>query len=87
MAILFGSAYAAAPVAVCPTDRRLRRTALCLRSERVATCIDPKQSRPLLALGAKPADVGQTGVAESWHVLTDPQGNEFRLLHARIQAL
>lgn len=40
----------------------------------------------LLALGAKPADVGQTG-AESWHVLTDPEGNEFCLLHARIQPL
>ncbi|MEV0258096.1 VOC family protein [Streptomyces sp. NPDC050732] len=38
----------------------------------------------LLALGAKPADVGQTG-AESWHVLTDPEGNEFCLLRARIQ--
>ncbi|MFF0204296.1 VOC family protein [Streptomyces sp. NPDC005017] len=38
----------------------------------------------LLALGARPADVGQTG-AESWHVLADPEGNEFCLLHARIQ--
>ncbi|GAB1325771.1 VOC family protein [Streptomyces sennicomposti] len=38
----------------------------------------------LLALGATPADVGQTG-AESWHVLTDPEGNEFCLLRARIQ--
>lgn len=40
----------------------------------------------LLALGAKPADVGQTGT-ESWHVLADPEGNEFCLLRARIQAL
>lgn len=32
----------------------------------------------LLALGARPADVGQTG-AESWHVLADPEGNEFCL--------
>jgi hypothetical protein len=38
----------------------------------------------LLALGAKPADVGQTG-QESWHVLTDPEGNEFCLLRARLQ--
>ena len=33
----------------------------------------------LLALGAVPADVGQTG-DESWHVLADPEGNEFCLL-------
>ncbi|MEU5719704.1 VOC family protein [Streptomyces sp. NPDC020403] len=38
----------------------------------------------LLALGARPADVGQTG-QESWHVLADPEGNEFCLLRARIQ--
>ncbi|MFD0318949.1 VOC family protein [Streptomyces flavalbus] len=37
----------------------------------------------LLALGARPADVGQDGT-ENWHVLTDPEGNEFCLLHARI---
>jgi predicted enzyme related to lactoylglutathione lyase len=30
----------------------------------------------LLALGARPADVGQTG-EESWTVLADPEGNEF----------
>ena len=40
----------------------------------------------LLALGARPADVGQTGT-ESWHVLADPEGNEFCLLEARIQPL
>ncbi|WP_062350991.1 VOC family protein [Herbidospora yilanensis] len=37
----------------------------------------------LLALGAKPADVGQTG-EESWHVLADPEGNEFCLLRTRV---
>jgi catechol 2,3-dioxygenase-like lactoylglutathione lyase family enzyme len=37
----------------------------------------------LLALGAKPVDVGQTG-AESWHVLADPEGNEFCLLQRRV---
>jgi hypothetical protein len=37
----------------------------------------------LLALGARPADVGQTG-EESWHVLADPEGNEFCLLNSRI---
>ena len=30
----------------------------------------------LLDLGAVPADVGQTG-DENWHVLADPEGNEF----------
>ena len=38
----------------------------------------------LLALGARPAGVGQTG-AESWHVLADPEGNEFCLLRARLK--
>lgn len=37
----------------------------------------------LLSLGARPADVGQTG-AESWHVLADPEGNEFCLLRKRL---
>ncbi|MFD9500950.1 VOC family protein [Streptomyces sp. NPDC060035] len=40
----------------------------------------------LLALGARPADVGQTGTG-SRHVLTDPEGNEFCLLHTRLQPL
>ncbi|MCF3102335.1 VOC family protein [Streptomyces roseoverticillatus] len=38
----------------------------------------------LLALGAGPVDVGQTGT-ESWHVLADPEGNEFCLLHTRLK--
>lgn len=37
----------------------------------------------LLALGARQADVGQTG-EESWHVLADPEGNEFCLLRRRL---
>ncbi|WP_431936944.1 VOC family protein [Micromonospora sp. RP3T] len=40
----------------------------------------------LLKLGARPADVGQTG-EESWHVLADPEGNEFCLLKARLAPL
>ena len=36
----------------------------------------------LLDLGARPADVGQTG-EETWHVLQDPEGNEFCLLRKR----
>jgi predicted enzyme related to lactoylglutathione lyase len=39
----------------------------------------------LLALGAVPADVGQAG-DESWHVLADPEGNEFCLLRRTVPA-
>lgn len=37
----------------------------------------------LLALGARPVNIGQTG-EESWHVLADPEGNEFCLLRRRL---
>jgi catechol 2,3-dioxygenase-like lactoylglutathione lyase family enzyme len=37
----------------------------------------------LLKLGARPADIGQSG-EESWHVLADPEGNEFCLLRGRL---
>ena len=40
----------------------------------------------LLAAGARRADVGQTG-NESWHVLADPEGNEFCLLRRRVPAV
>ncbi|MGW3013556.1 VOC family protein [Streptomyces sp. NPDC001219] len=40
----------------------------------------------LLALGARPVDVGQTG-NEGWHVLADPEGNEFCLLRSRLKPL
>jgi hypothetical protein len=40
----------------------------------------------LLALGATRADVGQGG-EESWHVLADPEGNEFCLLASRVAPL
>ena len=40
----------------------------------------------LLAAGARPVDVGQTG-QESWHVLADPEGNEFCLLRRRIDPI
>jgi Glyoxalase-like domain len=42
-----------------------------------------KELARLLALGAVPADVGQSG-DESWQVLADPEGNEFCLLRARV---
>ena len=37
----------------------------------------------LLSLGATRADVGQTG-DEGWHVLADPEGNQFCLLKRRL---
>jgi hypothetical protein len=37
----------------------------------------------LLAAGARQVDIGQTG-AEPWHVLADPEGNEFCLLERRV---
>ncbi|MGN8244100.1 VOC family protein [Cellulomonas soli] len=37
----------------------------------------------LLEIGARPADIGQTG-EEPWHVLLDPEGNEFCLLRRRL---
>jgi catechol 2,3-dioxygenase-like lactoylglutathione lyase family enzyme len=37
----------------------------------------------LLGLGATRAEVGQTG-EEGWHVLADPEGNEFCLLRTRL---
>jgi hypothetical protein len=40
----------------------------------------------LFTLGARPADIGQTG-EESWHVLADPEGNEFCLLKSRLDPL
>jgi hypothetical protein len=40
----------------------------------------------LLGLGATRADVGQTG-DEGWHVLADPEGNQFCLLKRRLDPL
>jgi hypothetical protein len=40
----------------------------------------------LLAAGARRADIGQSG-NESWHVLADPEGNEFCLLRRRVPAV
>jgi hypothetical protein len=37
----------------------------------------------LLELGDRPAHVGQAG-EETWHVLADPEGNEFCLLRRRL---
>jgi hypothetical protein len=40
-----------------------------------------EEVRRVLALGARPADVGQG--SQSWVVLTDPEGNEFCILATR----
>ena len=40
----------------------------------------------LVGLGATRAEVGQTG-EEGWHVLQDPEGNEFCLLERRLDPL
>ncbi|MFG1710878.1 VOC family protein [Nonomuraea sp. M3C6] len=37
----------------------------------------------ILAAGARFANIGQSG-RESWHVLIDPEGNEFCLLRVRL---
>jgi catechol 2,3-dioxygenase-like lactoylglutathione lyase family enzyme len=43
----------------------------------------------LLALGATPVDVGQGPLTEqmTWHVLADPEGNEFCLLASTVDPL
>jgi predicted enzyme related to lactoylglutathione lyase len=38
----------------------------------------------LLAIGARPVDIGQ-GEDVSWHVLADPEGNEFCLLRSTVE--
>ena len=40
----------------------------------------------LLAIGAEIVDIGQPAEA-SWHVLADPEGNEFCLLRSRLDPL
>ena len=40
----------------------------------------------LLAAGAEPVDIGQPADA-SWHILADPEGNEFCLLNGRLAPL
>ncbi|CAM5388728.1 VOC family protein [Streptomyces diastaticus] len=61
-------------------DPRPRRLRLHLDVSPTDRDQDAEPAR-LLALGASHADVGQTG-EESWHVLADPEGNEFCLVRA-----
>ena len=47
-------------------------------------CDQDAELARLLAAGARPADVGQRG-DEGWHVLADPEGNEFCLLRRQLK--
>jgi hypothetical protein len=47
-------------------------------------CDQDAELARLLAAGARPADVGQRG-DEGWHVLADPEGNEFCLLRRQLE--
>jgi catechol 2,3-dioxygenase-like lactoylglutathione lyase family enzyme len=67
---------------VASTDPRPERLRLHIDLNPIDRDQDAELER-LLALGARPADVGQTG-EESWHVLQDPEGNEFCLLRPRL---
>lgn len=49
-------------------------------------CTTTEELDRLLALGARPVDVGQ-GPDVTWVVLADPEGNEFCLLSRTIQQL
>ncbi|WP_069770277.1 VOC family protein [Streptomyces sp. LUP30] len=67
-----------APVGICfmpVTDRKTVKNRLHLDLTCGAQDRESEIER-LLALGARRADVGQTG-EESWTVLIDPEGNEF----------
>ena len=72
------------PVLVFDVSDEPKRDKLRLHIDVNATDRDQAEElERLLALGARPADVGQTG-EESWHVLADPEGNEFCLLRRRV---
>ncbi|MGJ9422925.1 VOC family protein [Aeromicrobium sp. CF3.5] len=67
------------------TDQKITPLRLHLDVNPVDRSQDAELER-LMALGAREADVGQTG-EESWHVLADPEGNEFCLLRQRLTEL
>jgi hypothetical protein len=74
----------AAPTLVFSPTPEPKRDQLRLHFDVNATDRDqPAELERLLSLGARHADVGQTG-DEPWHVLADPEGNEFCLLRRRV---
>ena len=73
-----------APLGVCfmpVTDRKIVKNRVHLDITTAAEDRDQEIER-LLALGARRADIGQTG-AESWTVLADPEGNEFCVIRPK----
>jgi catechol 2,3-dioxygenase-like lactoylglutathione lyase family enzyme len=48
-------------------------------------CDQEAELERLVRAGARPAAIGQTG-DETWHVLADPEGNEFCLLRTPLNA-
>jgi predicted enzyme related to lactoylglutathione lyase len=67
-----------APMGICfmpVTDHKVVKNRLHLDLTSAAEDREAEIAR-LLALGARRADVGQSG-SESWTVLADPEGNEF----------
>ena len=73
-----------APVGICfmpVTDRKIVKNRVHLDITTAAEDRDQEIER-LLALGARRADIGQTG-AESWTVLADPEGNEFCVIRPK----
>ena len=75
------TAAAAGPAAEPATDRKIVKTRVHLDITTAAEDRDQEIER-LLALGARRADIGQTG-AESWTVLADPEGNEFCVIRPK----
>jgi len=73
-----------APVGICfmpVTDRKIVKNRVHLDITTAAEDRDQEIER-LLALGARRADIGQTG-EESWTVLADPEGNEFCVIRPK----
>ncbi|MCO1659452.1 VOC family protein [Pseudonocardia humida] len=82
-----GSGDARQPTIVFGAGAGPKREKLRLHIDVNATDREPAaELERLLELGAKPVDIGQTG-DEGWHVLSDPEGNEFCLLGFRVQPL
>ena len=77
----------AVPTLILSRTEDPRRGKLPLHLDVNATDRDqPAELERLLGLGARPGDVGQ-GADVPWHVLLDPEGNEFCLLRRRVEPL
>ena len=74
------------PAGMAVGTKRLSSGPLCLVDVNPTGRDQGAELERLLKPGARPADIGRTG-EEQWHVLADPEGNEFCLLKARLKAL